>query len=443
MSVALASSLAAAQGNAPGISITPSSGSIVSGEVHVVASPLYASSVSQIYFYLDSTFEGTSLSAPYGFSFNASSLAPGNHVIKAYMSYSLGSLEVNSGFTTTVHSATGTSTTTTTTPPTTTPATASSHPIVGLNAYELATDYGVNDGCGADIHSSTDSFFASLPRDTIVRFFAFQAFGTASKETAVSNTLDWGPLDNVFSAAAKYGDKLIPVLGNEWAACDGVDDQPGVQKGDSFFSGGYEKNSDEGPLSYYQWVHDIVSRYTGSSAVYAWEPINEPEDCGVPEFRAAADLTSFYTAIGGEIHALSPGSKVEAGFLGTGECGLENGDYKTVGASPGIDILSYHDYYPATTPVGGDQYNGIQVRIQQAKALGKPIIAGEMGIDAGSDCTVTLAEREADFQAKVSAQFALGTSAFLFWDWYPSQTSSCVSENITTGDPSLTLLHGI
>jgi mannan endo-1,4-beta-mannosidase len=490
--IALPSGVAGGAGSDPGISITPSSGSTVSGEVNVVATPVDAQSVSQVYFYLDATFEGTSLSAPYGFSFDASSLSPGTHVIKAYMSDSLGSQEADSDITTTVGSSTtstttpttaGTTSSTTTTnapntsnatstsnvtsPILTSPATpttaaraqtparaslstvgslesrAASQPPVGLNAYELATDYGVNNGCGSDIHTSTDAFFASLPRGTIVRFWAFQAFGTAASGTTDPNTLDWGPLDSVFAAAAKYGDKLIPVLGNEWAACDGVNDQAGVQKGDSFFSGGYQSNSDEGPLSYSQWVQDVVARYATSSAVYAWEPINEPQDCGVSESQATADLTAFYTAIGGDIHTLSPGSKVEAGFLGTGECGLENGDYKTVGASPGIDILSYHDYYPASTAVGGDQYNGIAVRIQQAQALGKPIIAGEMGITAGTGCTESLAQRAEDFHAKISAQSALGTAAFLFWDWYPGPTSSCVFENITTGDPAISLLHGI
>jgi hypothetical protein len=159
--------------------------------------------------------------------------------------------------------------------------------------------------------------------------------------------------------------------------------------------------------------------------------------CDVSEAQATTDLTSFFTAVGGEIHTLAPGSKVESGFLGTGTCGLENGDYQTVGASPGLDILTYHDYYAATTPVGGDQSNGIAVRVAQAKALGKPIIAGEMGIEAGTACSVTLAQRAADYSAKISAQSALGVAGFMLWDWYPGSTSSCVYENIQAGDPSL------
>ena len=185
-----------------------------------------------------------------------------------------------------------------------------------------------------------------------------------------------------------------------------------------------------------------MARYASSPAVYAWEPINEPQVCDVTEAQATTDLTSFFTAVGGEIHALAPGSKVESGFLGTGTCGLENGDYQTVGASPGLDILTYHDYYAATAAVGGDQYNGIAVRVAQAKALGKPIIAGEMGIEAGTSCSVSLTQRAADYSAKISAQSALGVTGFMFWDWYPAPTSSCVYENMQAGDPALALLAG-
>ena len=434
----------------PSLTISPPSGATVSGEVTVRATPTNAAAVSQIYFYLDSTFEGTSLSAPYAFSFNAGALAPGTHVIKAYMSYSLGSLEADSEVATASTGTTAVPPKSTTTVPTPPPASTravsnpppAGRPFVGLNAYELATDYGVNNGCGSDIHTSTDAFFASLPTGTVVRFWATQPFGTASANAPNPGSLTWGPLDNVFATAAKYGDKLLPVLGNQWGDCDGVNEAPGVRLGHAFYSGGYRSNTSEGPLPYWQWVNDIVARYASSPAVYAWEPINEPQVCDVTEAQATTDLTSFFTAVGGEIHALAPGSKVESGFFGTGTCGLENGDYQTVGASPGLDILTYHDYYAATAAVGGDQYNGIAVRVAQAKALGKPIIAGEMGIEAGTSCSVSLTQRAADFSAKISAQSALGVTGFMFWDWYPAPTSSCVYENMQAGDPALALLTG-
>ena len=76
-------------------------------------------------------------------------------------------------------------------------------------------------------------------------------------------------------------------------------------------------------------------------------------------------------------------------------------------ASPGIDVLSVHDYYGAA-PLGGDQWNGLAVRFAQAKALDKPIITGEAGIVAGngqSGC-VSLQQRSVDMAAKMTAQFA-------------------------------------
>ena len=252
-------------------------------------------------------------------------------------------------------------------------------PFVGLNAYELATDYGVNNGCGSDIHTSTDAFFASLPTGTVVRFWAMQPFGTASANTQNPGSLTWGPLDNVFATAAKYGDKLIPVLGNQWGDCDGVNEAPGVQLGQAFYSGGYTSNTSEGPLPYWQWVKDIVARYASSPAVYAWEPINEPQVCDVTEAQATTDLTSFFTAVGGEIHALAPGSKVESGFLGTGTCGLENGDYQTVGASPGLDILTYHDYYPPPRRSGATSTTGSRSGWPRPRRSASPSSPGRWG----------------------------------------------------------------
>ena len=94
-------------------------------------------------------------------------------------------------------------------------------------------------------------------------------------------------------------------------------------------------------------------------------------------------LEYFFTTVGAQIHLLDPEHLVEGGFLGGGQCGTSGSDYQRVGASPGIDVLSVHDYYGAV-PLGGDQWNGMAVRFAQAKALDKPIITGEAGILAGN-----------------------------------------------------------
>ncbi len=124
-------------------------------------------------------------------------------------------------------------------------------------------------------------------------------------------------------------------------------------------------------------------------------------------------------------------------MLGGGQCGTQGGDYQYVSASPGIDVLSYHDYYPRPAVIGGDQWNGIAVRFRQAAALRKPIIGGEMGIQAGpgAGCT-SLESRTDEINARIEAQMASGSSGILLWDWVPATSSPC-NYDIAPGDPVL------
>ena len=83
---------------------------------------------------------------------------------------------------------------------------------------------------------------------------------------------------------------------------------------------------------------------------------------------AAIAMLSFFDAVDADIHAQDPTHLVEEGLLGGGQCGTSGPDYENVGASPGIDVLSVHDYYGITT-LGGDPWNGLTQRFAQA-ALG-------------------------------------------------------------------------
>ena len=109
--------------------------------------------------------------------------------------------------------------------------------------------------------------------------------------------------------------------------------------------------------------------------------------------------------------------------------------------SPGIDVLSVHDY-DGSAALGGDQWNGLAVRFAQASALQKPIITGEVGIQAGNGPSCeSLAQRTADMSNKMKAQFAAGSSAFLIWDWGAVPLGPC-SYNTGPGDPLMTFLAG-
>jgi len=168
----------------------------------------------------------------------------------------------------------------------------------------------------------------------------------------------------------------------------------------------------------------------------------EPTSCSghqtcPDEHAASAALRYFFDTVGGEIHSLDPDHLVEDGLLGDGQCGAQSTDYAYVSGSPGIDVLSYHDYSPDTVALAGDRWNGVAERLDEAAQVDKPIIAGEIGVEAsvaGDGCP-NLQGRITDLEAKLQAQFNLGLSGALVWNWSPAiSTHSCVYDTYP-GDP--------
>ena len=330
--------------------------------------------------------------------------------------------------------------------------------FVGVDAYELATDFGINSGCGTEeADAQLAELFSSLPPNSLVRIWAFQASMVTDINT---HQLNWQPLDRVFATAAKYHQRLIVVLTDQGGTCDG-----NVWQGPSWYNGGFmqvynDPTTTDGrgltPLSYWDYMQDVVERYKDSPALGMWEPVSEPEASTCPgdyepqncwghnvcvnETVAAQALRHFFDVVGAEIHSLDPDHLVESGTMGGGQCGTAGSDYQYVSASRGIDVLSYHDYYNGL-PMGGDQWNGLAVRFAQAAALRKPIIGGEVGEDAGSGSGCeTLAQRAADIEAKIRTQMQAGSSGLLVWDWLPAPSSDCTTDTFP-GDPLMTIIH--
>jgi mannan endo-1,4-beta-mannosidase len=330
----------------------------------------------------------------------------------------------------------------------------SSYRFLGVNAYEAATAWGTNPGCGAMLSDAQlNQLFSSLAPNSLVRIWAFQGSMAINVHTG---QLDWGPLDRVFAAAAAHGQRLIAAVTDQGGTCDGSHWQD-----PSWYQGGFrnafnDPSTTDGrgftPLSYWTYLQAIVSRYASSPALGMWEPISEAEASTCPppdqptncsgrqtcpnEAAAAAALRYFFDTVGGEIHALDPHHLVESGLLGGGQCGTQGSDFQYVSASPGIDVLSYHDYYGASAE-GGDQWNGLAVRMAQSAALGKPIIGGEVGTMAGTSAgCLSLTDRGGSFRAKEQAQLLAGSSGLLEWNWVPSVTAPC-SYDVGPGDPVL------
>jgi len=73
--------------------------------------------------------------------------------------------------------------------------------------------------------------------------------------------------------------------------------------------------------------------------------------------------------------------------------------------------------------------------LAQAAALNKPIIGGEVGIQAGNapGC-VSIADRNVVMAAKAQAQQAGGSSGLLTWNWVPIPAAPCTYD-VAPNDP--------
>ncbi|MGH9148773.1 MAG: cellulase family glycosylhydrolase, partial [Acidimicrobiales bacterium] len=288
----------------------------------------------------------------------------------------------------------------------------------------LATWWSVNRGCGGQSSDAgLDAFFASLDRGSVVRFWAYQDFAVDK----TTGALNWYPIDRVVAAAERNGQRLLPVLGDQWAHCNGEQ-----YKDAAFYAGGYRSTVAPGlRMTYHDWALAVVNRYGGSPAIAMWELLNEPE---APCSGGAALLRAFFDDMGARLRATGDRHLISSGTLGGQQCGLARSDYATVHASAGIDVASYHDYGNETVALPAD----LATRLSQAAGLGKPLIVGEVGIVAGAGCSLSLSARRDLMAAKQAAQTAAGVAGFLPWRW--SETASGCSHDFTGADPLMGLL---
>jgi len=321
---------------------------------------------------------------------------------------------------------------------------------VGVNAYSLATQWGTNPGCGTMYRDDQlDEFFASMPRGTLVRTWAFQGSMATNIHTGQR---DWTGLDKVVRAAERHGALLVLTLTNQSGGCD-----DGHWKDPQWYRGGYR---DRWPgdgytrtaTSFDTYLTEVVSRYKSSTAIAMWEPVNEPEgavcappadgdDCwrghlSCPDAdEAAAAMRVFFDTIGERIEVLDPGRLVSSGALGGPQCGWEQHRYSVVHASAGIDVAGYHDYSRA---VEGDAL--FTDRAARATAIGKPLLVGELGVEAGPSCRSTT-DRAAQLDATVTDRLARGAAGVLLWNRDLAVTSSC-DMTLLPDDPALAGLSG-
>ena len=318
--------------------------------------------------------------------------------------------------------------------------------FTGINIYNINSD----GWCGPDMRSGQtldDALTAIGPGMEVIRGWFFQ--GSAIDWT--TGTRDWTAFDHALDVAGAHGLKVIPTLTDQWGECGThVNDPANGTKTRQWYVDGY-KNSQPGMLvSYREWVAEVVARYKDDPRIALWQLSNEAEiryvdgsgnDLGCPSGNEPADiLRAWASDVSGLVKSIDANHLVSLGTLGSGQCGAQGAQYQSVHDVATIDLCEYHDYGSPLVGIPGDQYNGLQVRIDQCDALDKPIFVGEAGI-IPNEVGGTLQGRADAFQAKIDAQFAAGVKGFLAWAWSPSSTSSTHdSFDIGPGDLSLGVL---
>lgn len=312
--------------------------------------------------------------------------------------------------------------------------------FVGINIYN-ANNLG---DCWYALNADpllVDSLNA-IPTGSVVRAWFFQPFAPTD------GVRDWSAFDKTLQLAAARGIRVVATLANQWADCDGPNGSAGDKKLDTWFADGYRTTVHPGgTVDYRSWAAEVAARYSGDPTILAWQLMNEAEiihrdGTGVESCPAGAATTlrDFAADVSGAIKQVDPNHLISLGTIGTGQCGAQGAEYTFVHDVSTIDLCEYHDYGSPTTPIPGDQYNGLAVRIDQCNSLGKPLFIGEVGIDP-SATGASLEGRAAAFSAKRDAQFGSGVVGLLAWaldtDW-----STLNDFDISPRDPLLATFEG-
>jgi mannan endo-1,4-beta-mannosidase len=321
--------------------------------------------------------------------------------------------------------------------------------IAGTNAYNIATDWAINVGCGSQLSDQELSdLFHGMKSNGFVRFWAFQDF-VINKNTQAR---DWTPLDRVFASAESNNVKLIPVIADNWGSCEPAKDV-------NWYGGGYMQAQQPGAAgerygvvlqrqSYYNYTTELVSRYKNSPSVGFWELVNEAEGAwdGAHGYCVGqTELHSFFDTMAKRIKSLDPNHLTSAGVIGGNQCGLTGTDWFTVFDGSAVDILTSNNFQ-------GDWVDSLgptlALRLPQAKQMNKPLYVKEAATgfgsgtywDGGGACPYAgINERKSAAEGKLNAAFAGGAVGFMWWNYATAPAGGCDS-GLTLNDPLMTLL---
>jgi len=306
--------------------------------------------------------------------------------------------------------------------------------FTGMNLWNATSNLGPPQYCGspAALSVAADEFG---PGVHAVRLWFFQRLATTP-----DGARDWTVFDETLHAAAMHNLKIIAVLGNQWADCEGYGSAEEGYKTRDWYRDGYRQSRPPGqPDTYRDWVSQVVTRYRDDPTIMMWQLVNEPEAArwfgGPCPSDAAQVLRDFTRDVGQQVKDIDSRHLLGMGTVGSGQCGTSGDEYTQLNADPSLDVADYHDYSLDVVP--GDQWNGLATRARAMEDLGKPLVVGEMGVVP--DQVGGFQQRASLIASKLYADHQMGIQGVLLWAWRPASAggSNSAGYDIGPGDPVL------
>ncbi|NTU46806.1 cellulase family glycosylhydrolase [Candidatus Roizmanbacteria bacterium] len=291
--------------------------------------------------------------------------------------------------------------------------------IRGVNSYDLAY------ASSSDI-DKTFSYLKSIGINT-VRFWAF-GDGISNgfqPKAGITNEERLKTLDLILIKAHEYNMRVIPVLTNNWTDYGGKEQYMkwiGVQdptKDEVFYTKSEEKDL------FKNYVSKIVTRknsitnspYPESSAILAWDIMNEPRVNG----NSVEIVKNWTNEMSHYVKQLDPNHLV---YIGTEQIASSTAPEKTypLCSLPEVDLCSVHLYlYHENTALFAKKEEVTTFLKEQkelSKTYNKPILLSEFGI---SKQTQPFAEQPLLVMKDIVRETQNSYQGYLLWNW--SQTS--------------------
>lgn len=320
--------------------------------------------------------------------------------------------------------------------------------FTGLNMYNANSDgnYWYNLALGDELDKAMDDAGSGIE---IIRAW----FGQWLAHPRVGD-IDWTYFDHTFDTAQRHGKQVIAVLADQDGSwCDGI--RKTYDSG--WYQSGYRTTVSTVPshwdtyntMTYRDFAVAVAERYRNHPGVAFWQLINEAEIKTEDESRmtseledaAAVVLRDWANDMASAIKQVDPNHLINVGSIGTGQFGTSGPRYELVHSGSDIDLCEMHDYEASKDGLG-DEYNGMELRLQQAARLNKPLFVGEVGIkpeEAGG-----LEARAARFRAKIEYQRGLGVAGHVAWVWRNTDAvGGTDGYDIKPGDPALDVLRAL